>query len=440
MLFRSLAVSLVLSLTLSPALASFILRGGAEHDTRFIAAIKRPYLRLLDLALANERKTIASAIALFIATLGVVPFLGTAFIPEMKEGSISPSMDRVPNISIDESIRMEMEAMRLVLEVPGVSRAVSRLGRGESPADPAGPNEADPIVSLKPRSEWPRGWTQDTIAAAIQEKLRAIPGVQLVMAQPISDRVDEMVTGVRSDVAIKIFGDNMDQLRDKANEIARIAATVPGMRDLRVERVTGQQYLSIEIDRRAIARQGLNVADVHDVIETAIGGIARIALRHDDEVGVELVLHVDRGAVPRDGLVERHDLDARAHGATLALNRLIVDAHARQAGGDALAHQPAHRHHTAMPGIAVQDHRHVDGACNPAADGDALRHGRRADVDQPGIGAHDARGADEQALAARLLHDLAVKGGGRVHDHQHLALPLQIRLQSRTLLCRRVQN
>ena len=268
----ALAVSLVLSLTLSPALASFLLRGGAEHDTRFIAAIKRPYLRLLDLALASERKTIASAIVLFFATVAVVPFLGTAFIPEMKEGSISPSMDRVPNISIDESIRMEMEAMRLVLEVPGVSRAVSRLGRGESPADPAGPNEADPIVSLKPRAEWPRGWTQDVIAAAIQEELRAIPGVQLVMAQPISDRVDEMVTGVRSDVAIKIFGDNLDQLRDKASEIARVAATVPGVRDMRVERVTGQQYLSIEIDRRAIARQGLNVADVHDVIETAIGG------------------------------------------------------------------------------------------------------------------------------------------------------------------------
>ena len=268
----ALAVSLVLSLTLSPALASFVLKGGADHDTRFIAAIKRPYLKLLDRALTNEKKTIGSAAALFVATLCVLPFLGTAFIPEMKEGSISPAMDRVPNISIDESIRMEMEAMRLALEVPGVKGGVSRLGRGESPADPAGPNEADPILSLKPRSEWPRGWTQDTIAAAIQEKLRVLPGVQLVMAQPISDRVDEMVTGVRADVAIKLFGDDLGELRDKANEIARVAGTVPGVRDMRVERVTGQQYLSIEIDRKAIARQGLNVADVHDVIETAIGG------------------------------------------------------------------------------------------------------------------------------------------------------------------------
>ena len=268
----ALAVSLVLSLTLSPALASFVLKGGAEHDTRFIAFIKRPYLRLLAWALVNEKKTIGSALALFVVTLAVLPFLGTAFIPEMKEGSISPTIDRVPNISMDESIRMEMEAMRLALEVPGVKSGVSRLGRGESPADPAGPNEADPILSLKPRSEWPKGWTQDTIAAAIQEKLRALPGIQLAMAQPISDRVDEMVTGVRADVAVKIFGDDLDALRKAANEVARVAGAVPGARDIRVERVTGQQYLSIDIDRQAIARQGLNVSDVHDVIETAIGG------------------------------------------------------------------------------------------------------------------------------------------------------------------------
>jgi len=141
----------------------------------------------------------------------------------MREGSISPAIDRVPNISIEESIAMEQEAMRRVLEVPGVKMAVSRLGRGESPADPAGPNEADPIVSLEPRSEWPDGWTQDDIAAAIVEKLKTLPGVQLVMAQPISDRVDEMVTGVRSDVAVKVFGDDLEALRAAAEDIARVA-------------------------------------------------------------------------------------------------------------------------------------------------------------------------------------------------------------------------
>ncbi len=268
----ALAISLVISLTLSPALASYLLRGGAEGDTWLIRAIKAPYLRMLGWALANEKKAIGAAVALFAATLAVFPFLGTAFIPEMKEGSLSPAMDRVPNISLDESIALEMEAMRLVLEVPGVKSVVSRIGRGESPADPAGPNEADPIVSLKPRGEWPGGWTQDDIAEAIRDKLKVIPGVQLVMAQPISDRIDEMVTGVRADIAVKIFGDDLATLKAKADEIARVAAGVRGVRDFRVDRITGQQYLTIAIDRAAIARVGLNASDVHDAIETAIGG------------------------------------------------------------------------------------------------------------------------------------------------------------------------
>ncbi|MCX7959996.1 MAG: CusA/CzcA family heavy metal efflux RND transporter [Burkholderiales bacterium] len=268
----ALAISLVLTLTLTPALASYVLRGGAAHETWLIARLKAPYLRLLRAALAHEKKTVAGAALAFAGALALVPFLGTAFIPEMKEGAISPAIDRVPNISIEESIAMEQEAMRRVLEVPGVKMAVSRLGRGESPADPAGPNEADPIVTLKPRREWPRGWTQDDIAAAIAEKLKTLPGIQLVMAQPISDRVDEMVTGVRSDVAVKLFGDDLERLRALAEEIARAARSVRGVRDMRVERTGGQQYLTVDIDRQAIARQGLNVADVQDVIEMAIGG------------------------------------------------------------------------------------------------------------------------------------------------------------------------
>ncbi|MGE5522662.1 MAG: efflux RND transporter permease subunit [Rhodospirillaceae bacterium] len=270
----ALAISLLLSLTLTPALASYALKGGHEHDTWLLKLMKPRYQALLERSLAHEKTTIAIATAAFGAALAVLPFLGTSFIPEMKEGSISPAIDRVANISLDESIRMEQEAMRRVREVPGVKSAVSRLGRGESPADPAGPNEADPIVTLKPRSEWPDGWTQDDIAAAIRDKLTTLPGVQLVMAQPISDRIDEMVTGVRSDVAVKLFGDDLEVLREKADDIARVARSVHGMRDLRVERIGGQQYLTIEIDRQAIARRGLNVADVQEVVEMAVGGKA----------------------------------------------------------------------------------------------------------------------------------------------------------------------
>jgi cobalt-zinc-cadmium resistance protein CzcA len=268
----ALAVALVLALTLTPVLASYILKGGKEHDTRLIALLKRPYLALLDWALGHERTVIGAAAGLLALTLGLFGMLGTSFIPEMKEGSLVPNIIRVPNISLDESIKMEMEAMKLVSEVPGVKSAISGLGRGESPADPQGQNESTPIVSLLPREQWPEGWTQDDIAEAIREKLAVLPGAQIVMAQPISDRVDEMVTGVRSDVAVKVFGDDLELLKAKAEEIARLAGTIPGARDIRVERITGQQYLNIDIDRQALARHGLNVAEVNDMIETAIGG------------------------------------------------------------------------------------------------------------------------------------------------------------------------
>ena len=271
----ALAVSLVLSLTLTPVLSSWMLKPPAhdgDHDTRVIRAMKTRYLALLHLALKKPRATIVTTLAALALAIGLVPFLGTAFIPEMKEGSVVPGIIRVPNISLQESVKMEMEATKLMMQVPGVKSAIAGVGRGESPADPQGPNESQPIVSLKDRSEWPDGWNQDDIADALREKLQALPGVQIVMAQPISARVAEMVTGVRSDIAVKVFGDDLATLKQTADQIAAIAQGIQGAQDLRVEKVSGQQYLSLEIDRQAIARLGLNVADVNEVIETALGG------------------------------------------------------------------------------------------------------------------------------------------------------------------------
>ena len=276
----ALFFSLVLSLTLTPVLSWYLLRvkppkpghDSDDHDTWLIRKLKKPYLFLLNRAVDRPAMTVTASVLALAGALALVPFLGTAFIPEMKEGSVVPGINRVPNISLEESIRMEMEAMRLVMQVPGVKSAVSGLGRGESPADPQAQNESTPIVSLKPRDEWPPGWTQDTITEAIRKKLAVLPGVQVVMAQPISDRVDEMVTGVRADIAVKIFGDDLGQLKITADQIAKVAAGIRGSQDIRVERIDGQQYLQIGIDRQAIARAGLNVSDVHEVIEMAIGG------------------------------------------------------------------------------------------------------------------------------------------------------------------------
>ncbi|MEI7866332.1 MAG: efflux RND transporter permease subunit [Candidatus Methylumidiphilus sp.] len=270
----ALLISLVLSLTLTPVLCSYILVGQeGEHDTFIVAMMKRPYLKMLDFAMAHGKIVVLAAVGLFVGTVALLPLLGTSFIPEMKEGSIVPAINRMPNISLDEGIKMEMDAMRMVMEIPGVRMVVTNIGRGESPADTQGQNESTPIATLKPRDEWPKGWNQDTIADAMRGKLyENLPGVQLVMAQPISDRVDELLTGVRSDLAVKVFGDNLEELKRTANEIAKVAGEVKGSQDIRVERVTGQEYLNITIDRPALSRYGLNASDVHDVIETAIGG------------------------------------------------------------------------------------------------------------------------------------------------------------------------
>ena len=268
----ALAISLILSLTLSPVLSSYLLKGGSDDDTRLVRWIRRPYDSMLQWVLSHRRTSILTVIALFIGALCLFPLLGTAFIPEMQEGTLSPNADRVPNISLDESIKMEMAMQKSMTQVPGVTNVVSRLGRGESPADPAGPNEADVIASLPPFDERPRGMTQEKVADQVRERLSSIPGINLVMSQPISDRVDEMVSGVRADVAVMLYGDDLEVLVAKAGEIARVASGMQGTQDTRVDRVGGQQYLTIEIDRKAIARYGLNAADVNDVVETAIAG------------------------------------------------------------------------------------------------------------------------------------------------------------------------
>jgi cobalt-zinc-cadmium resistance protein CzcA len=264
----SLAVSLLVSLFLSPVLCSYFLKGGSGEDTRLIAYLKQRYLRLLDAATAQSRLTLGVAVALLVGSLALFPLLGKSFMPTMKEGALTPQINRVPSISLDESIRMEMAAMKTIAEVPGVRMVVSKLGRGESPADPAGPNESDPIVLLDPKSDR----SQDEIDEDIRQRLSTIPGVQIVLSQPISERVDEMVTGVRSQVAIKIFGDELGELKTLSEKVARILKSVPGSRDIRIERLSGQQALTVDIDRKAIARHGLNVADVQSIIETAIGG------------------------------------------------------------------------------------------------------------------------------------------------------------------------
>jgi len=265
----ALAISLFLSLTLSPVLCSYFLKGGApDHDTRITSFLRGGYKHILDLAIRKEKIIIFLALCLLGLAIGLYTLLGKSFIPIMKEGSLVPQINRVASISLDESIKMEKEALRMIMKVPGVKTVVSKLGRGESPADPVGPNESDPIVTL----DLDTGLNQDEIADDIRTRLEELPGVQIVMSQPIAERVDEMVTGVRSQIAVKIFGDDIGELRRLSEQVIRILRIVPGSRDVRIERLSGQQSIAIRINRRAIARHGINVSDVNELIETAIGG------------------------------------------------------------------------------------------------------------------------------------------------------------------------
>jgi cobalt-zinc-cadmium resistance protein CzcA len=267
----SLFIALLVSLLLSPVLCDYLLKGGSEQDTKIIAVMKNAYLYTYDLANRNQKKTMIIAISALMVAFALFPLLGKSFIPIMKEGSITPVIIRAPSISLDEAIKIETEAMKAIAAVPGVKSVVSKLGRGDTPADPASQNESDPIANLDLIGS---GRTQAEIEEDIRKALTVLPGVNIVISQPIAQRVDEMVTGVRSQVAVKIFGDDLEELRKLSEQVARIVKSTRGARDIRIERLSGQQELTINIDRRAIARHGLNVSDVNEMIATAVGGKA----------------------------------------------------------------------------------------------------------------------------------------------------------------------
>ncbi|MCG3171676.1 MAG: Cobalt-zinc-cadmium resistance protein CzcA [Pseudomonadales bacterium] len=267
----ALLVALVISVVLSPVLCDYALKGGSEKDTKIVAVLKSLYLRLLYLALRNPKGTALVSVGSLLLAIGLYPLLGKSFIPIMKEGSVTPVIIRAPSISLEEAIKLEVEAMQRIAAIPGVRSVVSKVGRGESPADPQSQNESDPIADLDLKGS---GRTQAEIEEDIRKALADLPGVNIVISQPIAARVDEMVTGVRSQVAVKIFGDDLEELRKLSEQVARIVKSTRGARDLRIERLSGQHELTINIDRHAIARHGINVSDVNELIETAIGGKA----------------------------------------------------------------------------------------------------------------------------------------------------------------------
>lgn len=270
----ALAGSLILALTLIPVLASvFIRKPPARHETRLVAWLKQTYEPLLDRAIARRGIVVGGAATLFALGVGSAGFLGAEFIPSLDEGSIALQVWRLPSVSIDEAARQSGHLERVLLEAfpDEVRTVVSKTGRPEIATDPMGVEMSDVFVMLHPKDQW----SHRNKAALIEEMEHVleerVPGVGYGFSQPIQLRVSELISGVRSDIAIKVFGEDMDELNRVAEDIAAVVAGVPGASDVKVEQVTGLPVLTVGVDRASVARQGLNANDVLDVVE-ALGG------------------------------------------------------------------------------------------------------------------------------------------------------------------------
>ncbi len=268
----ALLASVVVTLTLSPVLASLILRTYDLRETRLTRWMKQRYLPVLKWALGHRKVVLVGSIAMVLVSLSLVPFIGREFIPLLEEGALTPQIVRLPSVSLQESIEMEKQTHKAMLEFPEVRMAVSKIGRPDIAFGPEEPNESDPIVSLHDRGTWRTAQSQSELTDAIRRKLAEIPGISVLMSQPIQERVDELISGIRTECAIKLFGDDLGVLLAKAEEIAELLQQISGVKDIKVEQIAGQPYLTVDIDRQKIARFGINVTDVQELITTAIGG------------------------------------------------------------------------------------------------------------------------------------------------------------------------
>jgi len=268
----ALMVSLILSITLSPVLCSLTLRAGHGSDPLVVRWAKRIYLPVLRWALGHRTVILTTTVLMLAGSLALFPFLGGEFVPILNEGTMSPLTIRLPSISLEQSIKIEREVERAVLEFPEVLMVVSKIGRTELGNDPQEPNESDAVAVLRPIEDWTTASTMVELKERVRERLAKVPGANYLISQPIQQRVDELISGVRAEATVKIFGPDLDELRRTGDAIAGVLGTIRGVKDLKVEQLFGQPYITIDIDRGKIARHAINVSDVREVIATAIGG------------------------------------------------------------------------------------------------------------------------------------------------------------------------
>ncbi len=265
--------SLLLALMYVPAVSSLLLRGGiGEHEGRIYQRIERFYVRQLDLAMRHSVVTLGGALLLVVVAIGSLAFIGTEFMPRLDEGSILIETRKLPSVSLTESIEISQRVELIVKSFPEVESVVTKLGRPDLATEAMGIHQGDVYIQLKPREQWTPGRNKDGLIEALDRELSRLPGVTYNFTQPMAMRLDETISGVKADVAVKLFGDDLAVLEERAREIARVLEQVPGSADVQAETLSGSAQLQILLRREALARYGLNVADLRNLIETAIGG------------------------------------------------------------------------------------------------------------------------------------------------------------------------
>ena len=271
----ALVGSMIVSMTVMPVLASMVLRrpqaGRPPREPRFVLWLKAGYRPLLEWALGHVRLVVGVAALVVLAGAALATRLGSEFIPRLNEGTIVINTVRLAEVSLSESLRYgdRIEQVLLAKFPAEVKRVWSRTGTAEVATDAMGLELTDVFVSLQPRDRWKRAATQDELAAEMKAELADLPGMRMSFLQPIEMRVNEMIAGVRSDLGVKVFGDDLDVLKATAREVEAVIRTVPGAADVTVEQVTGQPVLQITVDRAAIGRYGIAARDVLDVVEAA---------------------------------------------------------------------------------------------------------------------------------------------------------------------------
>lgn len=269
----ALCAALVLALTLMPVLASMAFRKGVrEHDTWVMRQVKTMYVPLLRTAVAHPTTVVAITIIVFLSSAALAFTMGAEFIPRLDEGTIAISAWRLPSVSLTDSVSSTTLIEKTLKVLPEIHTIVSRTGQAEIPTDPMGIEMTDVYVILKPPDQWPSGESKDDLIRKIDGALRSnVPGHSFGYTQPIELRVQEIIAGARSDVAIKLFGEDLDVLKAKAGEIVAAVSQVPGASETKAEQIAGLPYLRIRVNRSEIARYGINASQVLDVVET-LGG------------------------------------------------------------------------------------------------------------------------------------------------------------------------